>query len=59
MIKITIKLKIRDHCHYTGKCRGVAHSACNSRYMIPKENPLVIHNESNYDYYFIKENLSE
>ena len=23
--------KIRDHCHYTGKCRGAAHSICSLR----------------------------
>ena len=23
--------KIRDHCHYTGKFRGVTHSICNLR----------------------------
>ena len=23
--------KIRDHCHYTGKCRRFAHDICNLR----------------------------
>ena len=29
--------KVRDHCHYTGKCRGVAHNIYNSRYKTPKK----------------------
>ena len=23
--------KVRDHCHYTGKCRGATHSVSNLR----------------------------
>ena len=38
--------KIRDHCHYTGKYRGAAHSNCNLNYKIPKEIPVVFHNGS-------------
>ena len=47
--------KVRDHCHYTGKYRGAAHSICNLNYKIPKEIPVVFHNESTYDYHFIIE----
>ena len=45
--------KGRDHCHYTGKYRGAAHSICNLRYKIKKEIPVVFHNGSVYDYHFI------
>ena len=49
--------KLRDHCHYTGKYRGVAHNICNLRYKIPKEIPVVFHNGSTYDYHFIIKEL--
>ena len=45
--------KVRDHCHYTGKYRGAAHSICNLRYKIKKEIPVVFHNGSAHDYHFI------
>ena len=48
--------KVRDHCHYTGRYRGLAHSLCNLRYLIPSYIPVVFHNLSGYDaYLFIKE----
>ena len=49
--------KVRDHCHYTGKYRGTAHSICNLRYKVPKEIPIVFHNGSIYDYHFIIKEL--
>ena len=45
--------KVRDHCHYTGKYRGGAHSKCNLNYKIVKEIPVLFHNGSVYDYHFI------
>ena len=45
--------KVRDHCHYTGKYRGAAHSKCNLEYKIVKEIPVLFHNRSVYDYHFI------
>ena len=47
--------KVRDLCHYTGKCRGAAHDICNLRYKTPKEIPVISHNGSSYDYFIIKE----
>ena len=29
--------KVGDHCHYTGKYRGAAHSICNLRFNLPNE----------------------
>ena len=52
--------KVRDHCHYKGKYRGAAHNICNLRYKVPKETPVVFHNDSTYDYHFtIKELVKE
>ena len=50
--------KVRDHCHYTGKYRGAAHSICNLRYKTSKEIPVVFHNGSTYDYHFIIKQLA-
>ena len=45
--------KVRDHCHYTGKFRGAAHSICNVKHNTPKEILVVFHNGPTYDYHFI------
>ena len=34
---------IRDHCHFTGKLVGAAHSICNLQYKVPQEIPVKIH----------------
>ena len=51
--------KVRDHCHFTGKFRGAAHSICNLNYKVPQEIPVKIHNGSKYDYHFIIKELAE
>ena len=48
-----LKQKVKDHCHYTGKYRGAAHSICNLRYKISKKIPVVFYNGSTYAYHFI------
>ena len=45
--------KVRNHCHYTGKYRGAAHSKCNLEYKIVKEIPVLFCIWSIYDYHFI------
>ena len=50
--------KVIDHCHYTGRLRGAAHSICNLRYKTPKEIPIVFHNGFTYDYHFINNKLA-
>ena len=45
--------KVRDHCQYTGKHRGVANNTCNLIYSIPKEMPMIFYNGSNYGYHFV------
>ena len=54
---IKIILKVKDHCHYTRKFRGAAHSTCNLNYRVPKDIPIIIHNAS-YDTHFIINQLA-
>ena len=39
---------VKDHCHYTGKYKGIAHQKCALRYMIPHYIPIIFHNLSSY-----------
>ena len=50
--------KVRDHCYYTGKYRGAAHSNCNLKYRTEKKIPVVFNNGSTYDYNFIINKLA-
>ena len=42
--KFKIYQKVRDHCHYTGKFRGAAHSIFNLRQKAPQDIPVKFHN---------------
>ena len=54
----SLELKVRDHCHFTGKYRGDSHNTCNLRYKILKNIPVIFHNGSTYDYHFIIKELA-
>ena len=50
------EVKVRDHCHLTGRYRGAAHNKCNLKYKLPSFYPVIFHNLSGYDtHMFIKE----
>ena len=57
--KFKLYRNVRDHCHYTWKFRGAAHSICNLNYKLPLEILVNIHNGTVYDYHFIIKGLVE
>ena len=48
-------LKVRDHCHITGKYRGSADRDCNIKVKLNRKIPVVYQNLKNYDSYLIME----
>ena len=50
------QVTVRDHCHFTGKYRGAAHSNCNLHCRKPRILPVIFHNLQGYDaHLFIKQ----
>ena len=55
-------IKVRDHCHITGKYRGSAHQDCNLKLRIKPEEikiPVIFHNLRGYDSHFIMQEIGE
>ena len=55
-------IRVRDHCHITGKYRGSAHQECNLKLRInPQEikTPVIFHNLRGYDSHFIMQQIGE
>ena len=46
-------VKVRDHCHVTGKYRGSAHWSCSVNLKLTKEVPVIFHNLRVYDSHLI------
>ena len=54
-------VRVRDHCHITGKFRGSAHQECNLKLRIKPEDikiPVIFHNRG-YDSHFIMQQIGE
>ena len=52
-------VRVRDHCHITGKCRRLAHQDCNINYRLTDKIPVIFHNLKGYDSYFIMQTIGE
>ena len=55
-------VRIRDHCHITGKFRGSAHQECNLKLRIKPEDikiPIIFHNLRGYDSHFVMQQIGE
>ena len=55
-------VRVRDHCHITGKFRGSAHQECNIKLRIKPEDikiPVIFHNLRGYDSHFIMQQIGE
>ena len=62
-IKYTDKdIRVRDHCHITGKFRGSAHQDCNLKLQVKPERikiPVIFHNLRGYDSHFIMQQIGK
>ena len=55
-------VRVKDHCHITGKFRGSAHQECNLKLRIKPENikiPVIFHNPRGYDSHFIMQQIAK
>ena len=55
-------IRVRDHCHITGKYRGSAHQECNLKLRVDPDKikiPVIFHNLKGYDSHFIMQNIAE
>ena len=55
-------IRVRDHCHITGKYRGSTHQECNLKLRVSPEEikiPVIFHNLRGYDSHFIMQEIGE
>ena len=53
-------IRVRDHCHITGKYRGSAHQVCNLELRLNPEElkiPVIFHNLRGYDSHFLMQHI--
>ena len=52
-------VKVRDHCHVTGKYRGSAHWSWSVNLKLTKEVPVIFHNLRGYDSHLIIQQINK
>ena len=52
-------VKVRDHCHISGKFRGSAHGDCNIDLKLNYKIPIAFHNLKSYEFHLIMEELGK
>ena len=55
-------VRVRDHCHITGRFRGSAHQECNRKVRVKPEDIkilVIFHNLRGYDSHFIMQQIGE
>ena len=52
-------VKVRDHCHFTGRYRGCAHQDCNLQFAMKYSKIHVFLHNQNYDSHLIIERANE
>ena len=52
-------VRVKDHCHTTGKYRGSAHQNCNINYRLTDKILVIFHNLKGYDSHFIMQTIGE
>ena len=55
-------MRVRDHCHITGKYKGSSHQHCNLKLRLNPEEikiPVIFHNLRGYDSHFIMQQIGE
>ena len=52
-------VRVRDHCHITGKYRGSAHQKCNVNFTLTNKIPVIFHNLRGYDSHLIMQEIGK
>ena len=56
-VYVDVDVKVRDHCHVTGKYRGPTHRDCNVKVKLNNKIHVIFHNPKNYDSHLIMQEL--
>ena len=51
-------VKVRNHCHITGKCRGSVHKDCNINVKLNHKILVVFYNQKNYNSHLLMQELN-